>query len=112
MIIIIMIRKFVNRKEELEILEELWRKEGLTFVLAYGRRRIGKTRLLEEFSKGKDKIFIIFEDKPREYNFKLISRKVSEFIGINVNIEDFPSLFSLLKRLTNRRILMILDEFS
>ncbi|MFA4646331.1 ATP-binding protein [Pyrococcus kukulkanii] len=107
-----MIRKFVNRKEELEILEELWEKEGMTFVLVYGRRRVGKTRLLDEFSKGKDRIFIIFEDKPREYNFKLISRKVSEFIGINVNIPDFPSLFSLLKRLTNRRILIILDEFS
>ena len=59
-----MIREFVNRRKDLKTLEELWRREGLTLVLVYGRRRVGKTRLLEEFSKGKDRIFVIFEDKP------------------------------------------------
>ncbi|WP_324734792.1 ATP-binding protein [Thermococcus sp. SY098] len=107
-----MIRKFVNRKEELNLLENLWKKEGLVFVLVYGRRRVGKTRLLEEFSKDKERIFVIFEDKPREYNFDLLSRKISELLGVNIKIRDFPSLFSLLKTLKRERLLLILDELS
>ncbi len=109
---IIMLREFVNRRDELKTLEDLWRKEGLTLALVYGRRRVGKTRLLEEFSRGKNRVFVIFEDKPREYNFRLLSKKVSEFIGFNVEVGDFPSLFALLKRLTNERVLVVLDEFS
>lgn len=107
-----MIREFVNRRKDLKTLEELWRREGLTLVLVYGRRRVGKTRLLEEFSKGKDRIFVIFEDKPCGYNFKLLSQKLSKFVGLSVEVEDFSSLFALLKRLTDKRILIILDEFS
>ena len=107
-----MLREFVNRRKELRVLEELWNQRGLTLVLVYGRRRVGKTRLLEEFSQGKERIFVIFEDKPREYNFKLLSRKVSEFVGFEVEMADFPSLFALLKRITRERVLIVLDEFS
>ncbi len=107
-----MLRKFVNRREELGILENLWGGEGLALVLVYERRRVGKTRLLKEFSREKGGIFVIFENKPREYNFKLLSRKVSEFVGFNVEVPDFPSLFALLKRTTHGRILLVLDEFS
>ncbi|WP_456366455.1 ATP-binding protein [Thermococcus sp.] len=107
-----MLRKFVNRLEELGILEKLWDREGLSLVLVYGRRRVGKTRLLEEFSKDKGRIFVIFEDKPRGYNFKLLSKKVSDFLGFNVRVNDFPSLFALLKRTTRGRVLLILDELS
>ncbi len=107
-----MIREFVNRREELGILEKLWGGEGLTLVLVYGRRRVGKTRLLEEFSRGKERVFVIFEDKPKGYNFKLLSRKVSEFVGFSVEVVDFPSLFALLKKTTEGRVLIVLDEFS
>ncbi len=107
-----MLRKFVNRLEEVGILEKLWDREGLSLVLVYGRKRVGKTRLLEEFSKDKGGIFVIFEDKPRGYNFKLLSKKVSDFLGFNVEVHDFPSLFALLKRTTRGRVLLILDEFS
>jgi len=46
---------FVDREDELEALEELW---GSRFQLAllWGRRRVGKTRLLDEFAAGKPTI--------------------------------------------------------
>jgi len=41
--------KFIAREEELKILEEEYRKEFSSFVAVYGRRRIGKTELVNHF---------------------------------------------------------------
>ncbi|RJS82416.1 hypothetical protein CW713_05180 [Methanophagales archaeon] len=40
-----MISKFIDRGEEISLLEDEWKKEIL-----YGRRRIGNTKLLMEFA--------------------------------------------------------------
>ncbi|MHA1895682.1 MAG: ATP-binding protein, partial [Candidatus Helarchaeota archaeon] len=48
-----MISKFINRKQELSILEKEWNKKNAQLIIVYGRRRIGKTRLLTEFLKDK-----------------------------------------------------------
>lgn len=48
----IMISKFVGRKKELERLRLLFKKESASIVVVKGRRRIGKSRLIEEFGKG------------------------------------------------------------
>lgn len=41
---------FIGRKMELEALGRLWRKEEASFVVCSGRRRIGKSTLIEEFA--------------------------------------------------------------
>lgn len=41
---------FIGRKEELNTLEREFRRDG-SFVVIYGRRRIGKTTLIKEFIK-------------------------------------------------------------
>jgi AAA+ ATPase superfamily predicted ATPase len=40
---------FVAREEELAILESQYKKTSSTFVAVYGRRRIGKTKLVNNF---------------------------------------------------------------
>jgi len=42
--------KFYNRKKELQVLEKLYFSKNKEFLVLYGRRRLGKTRLLKEFS--------------------------------------------------------------
>lgn len=37
---------FVDREMELKILDDLYQRKGAQFLILYGRRRIGKTRLL------------------------------------------------------------------
>jgi hypothetical protein len=51
--------KFIGRKKELCLLNELWSKKSASLVVIYGRRRIGKSRLAQEF--GKDSDFYFFE---------------------------------------------------
>ena len=46
-------KKFVGRQEELERLEFEYRRPGGSLVTIYGRRRVGKTRLVRQFVQGK-----------------------------------------------------------
>ena len=47
---------FIGRKEELNTLEKEFRRDG-SFVVIYGRRRIGKTTLIKEFMDKADLLF-------------------------------------------------------
>jgi hypothetical protein len=43
---------FIGRQAELERLVETTQKRSASFIVVRGRRRIGKSRLIEEFAKG------------------------------------------------------------
>ncbi len=42
---------FIGRRDELQALEKLLKKNSASLVVVQGRRRIGKSRLIEEFAK-------------------------------------------------------------
>ena len=52
---------FIDREKELESLNKGYKKKN-SFVVLYGRRRVGKTTLIKEFIKDK-KVFYFFADK-------------------------------------------------
>ena len=41
--------KFIGRKEELVSLQELYNKKGFQMAVLFGRRRVGKTTLINKF---------------------------------------------------------------
>ena len=49
---------FIGRESELEALNQMYMQDKFQLFVLYGRRRVGKTTLLNEFCKGKDSIFI------------------------------------------------------
>ncbi|MHB1345841.1 MAG: hypothetical protein ACYCX3_16035 [Thermoleophilia bacterium] len=48
---------FVNRADELAALEDWWTQGAGTMALVWGRRRVGKTLLLQRFSQHKATVF-------------------------------------------------------
>ncbi|WP_449060935.1 ATP-binding protein [Planomonospora algeriensis] len=48
---------FVGREEQLEALREWWEEADARPALLWGRRRVGKTALLQEFAEGKRAVF-------------------------------------------------------
>lgn len=83
------------------------------FVL-YGRRRVGKATLLNEFCKDKDAIFYSAEQSNSKLNLEKFSEQVFQFYG-ETTIEPFSSWSNALnyidQRQKGKRLILVIDEF-
>lgn len=52
-----------GRKEELNHLYELYHNQHFEFLVMYGRRRVGKTTILQEFAENTNSIFFPAREK-------------------------------------------------
>ena len=112
--------KFIGRSEELLNLKNLLYKRSASLIVVKGRRRIGKSRLLEEFGHQLKKVFT-FSGLPPQEKTTAFSQK-EEFatqlkrqIATNVSIQtdDWSNLFWQLGIHTKQDpVLIILDEIS
>ncbi len=108
-----MISKFVDREKELEVLEREW-ESAPSFVVLYGRRRVGKTRLLVEFSRGKRVFFHTFMEGTRENQIRMLRKELAEFFNDELFL-SFSEWFPLLKYLAlkiDQKTAVIFDEFT
>mgnify|MGYP000911979067 CR=1 FL=1 len=67
---------FIGREKELADLEELYLQGRFQLFVLYGRRRVGKTTLLNEFCKDKDAIFYSAEQSNNKLNLEKFSSLV------------------------------------
>ncbi len=108
-------KKFVDRERELRFLESRFQEEGFEFVIISGRRRVGKSRLIEEFIKNKKAIYLLSENKPFAYNLKKFSKKISEFFGLpEIEVKSLEECFKLILSLhkSKEKLVVVIDEFS
>lgn len=105
---------FLGREKELESLERMYQKENFQMAIVYGRRRIGKTALLNEFIKDKNSLYLPAE----EVNDSLNLQKFSKLLGEKLGIKDFPTVdnwnafFSIIKeQLGDKHMLVVIDEY-
>jgi AAA+ ATPase superfamily predicted ATPase len=111
-------RPFVGRKQELEALSGLLQKQSASLVVVQGRRRIGKSRLIEEFAK--EMTFFQFsglppiEDTTRQSQFNEFARQLSLQIGgPEIKSDDWTSLFFILyQQVKIGRAIILFDEIS
>ena len=108
---------FVGREEELGVFERLYRKGGFQMVVLYGRRRIGKTTLLDKFSEGKPTLYFTAQVKSAALNLRAFSRTVYQFFDLPVATGAFESWSDAFSFVVNRAksvpkpILFVFDEF-
>ncbi len=71
---------FVNRKDELNFLEERYRNGSKPqFIVIYGKRRVGKTELVKQFFKDKPHIYYLADKLPQGDQLRELSRRVGAF---------------------------------
>lgn len=111
-----MINAFVNREAELQSLEkEYARKEASLYVL-YGRRRVGKTRLIQEFIKNKPSIYFMASEEFERENLLRFRDKVADFtqnkLLKQVTEITWEMVFQqLIKGKPEERCVIVIDEF-
>jgi AAA+ ATPase superfamily predicted ATPase len=74
--------RFVGRIKELAALGQHYATGRFEMVVVYGRRRLGKTMLLTEFSRGKRCLFFTATEKSDAINLSEFSRTVAEFYAL------------------------------
>ena len=49
---------FIGRRKELDAMQSLYDKDGFGMMVIYGRRRIGKSTLINQFKQKKKRHFL------------------------------------------------------
>ena len=105
---------FYGREKELEALERTYKKKNFQMAVIYGRRRIGKTSILNEFVKGKKSLYLSAEEINDSLNLQKFSREIGECLGIKnfPAFENWNSLFSFIKeQFGKEHFVIVIDEY-
>ena len=105
---------FVGRERELKKLNELYATDNFQMAVIYGRRRVGKTTLINQFCKDKPTIFCVGIESTAKNNLENFSKVVWKWKGLE-NMPPFLSfedLFSHVATLANeQRLILVIDEY-
>jgi AAA+ ATPase superfamily predicted ATPase len=106
---------FVGRQFELENLNKYYKKDSFQCIVMYGRRRIGKTRLLNEFIKDKKSVYLAGEQFNEAYTLEKFTEAIKACFGLPDSFPVFKSYKDcfdyIVESSDNDRIVVVLDEF-
>jgi uncharacterized protein len=110
---------FVGRSRELEVLDNLWQSSKATLLILYGRRRVGKTRLLTHWlnEHPSDGLYWVAEPASALTQLRSFSQALMTFLDPAVEVPvDFTfgswelAFRQLALRAQERRIALFIDE--
>lgn len=109
-------KKFIDRIDELKTLEKEYRRKGASFVVLYGRRRVGKTALISEFIKDKDAMFFLASEENENSNRRAFKEQVAAYTGNELLKESAVSQWDILfaefvKKKSDGKKILVIDEF-
>ena len=97
----------------MNLLYELYNSKSFEFLVMYGRRRVGKTTILQEFAENTSSIFFPAREKNDPLNLEDFS-KVIQYHFDKTFIASFQSwedAFNYIGTKTEERTAVIIDEF-
>lgn len=108
---------FIGREKELAELERRYQQPQFQLVVLYGRRRVGKTRLIQQFCQDKPTVFHVGLQQDAHGALASFSRDVlaqlpsegSEFIE---SFRSWQEAFHYITLQTaQRRVILVIDEY-
>ena len=109
---------FRGRTAELKILDKKFRQHGFVMTILYGRRRVGKTKLINKFIQEHDCKYISFTAVEREESELLSMMTESVLMALSpdmagdIRFNSFEKLFEYIgKQAEKERIIFFIDEY-
>lgn len=107
---------FIGRRRELDDLKQRYNNGKFEFAVMYGRRRVGKTTLINEFVKDKEVIFYTGIEGNGKENLEGLSKSIyslsQDFADTSSSFASFQeALDTAFKIAEKRRIVFVVDEY-
>ena len=107
---------FINRKKELQALNQEYEKNSSSFSVIYGRRRVGKTALIAEFIKDKPSIYLYVTQADLKTQLQTFTKEIKKFTPKNLrdflNFESFEDALEFIATLElDKKLVLVIDEY-
>lgn len=107
--------RFIGRKRELEELERRLSSDDFEFIVVYGRRRVGKTTLIEKAIDGKACVFLQATANDK-YNLSELSLQIGvlfpDLVGM-INFNSYQDVFRFFSiKAKEESLILVIDEIS
>jgi AAA+ ATPase superfamily predicted ATPase len=104
---------FINRTQELETLNSEYHNTSSAFSVIYGRRRVGKTTLIQEYIKKKPMLYYYATETNLSMQLKAFIEDMRETLKLgNVTFESFEdALVYLSDNIGEEKLVLVIDEY-
>ncbi len=90
---------FINREKELELLQSEYNRKTSSFVVIYGRRRTGKTTLINRFLKEKKSLYFFADTQNEKGQIRRFQNQLADVFSDRllkeVTIESWDLIFDI-----------------
>lgn len=106
---------FIGRNSELQQLNTLYKQDKFQCIIIWGRRRVGKTTLINEFCKDKTAIYFTGIESTAKDNLENFSKSIAAINDSSDNapvFKDFRSALININELAKKqKLVLIIDEY-
>ena len=108
--------RFIDREYELSALEKEYAADRASFVVLYGRRRIGKTTLISEFIRNKNALYFLASEESEQQNLNMFKNLAADYINSsllrNATVERWDDVFeAIMEKPSEEKRVIVIDEF-
>lgn len=105
---------FINRQRELSLLNQRFDSTRAEFMVIYGRRRIGKSELIDQFTNNRG-IRLLAREESKTLQLRIFAHKLGEFFNDDLlkktEFTGWDGFFEYLSSRAEDRIVIAIDEF-
>jgi hypothetical protein len=107
---------FIGRQREIAFLEELHASKKPELFVLYGRRRVGKTELLQQFCRERRAVYFLAAQVREKDNLRAfrdaLAESLDDALAASVELPDWTAALNFVaERARDERLVVVLDEF-
>ena len=106
---------FIGREREVAALDRLYESNKFEFAVIYGRRRVGKTALINHFIDNKEAIYFMGVESNEKQNLENFSKSIIEYssgIEAETSFLSFQAALEYVFKLAEKkRLILAIDEY-